>query len=161
MRFNLLVLSEHLLAFFTAVWVLGIGSRKPMILEVSVIGGNIRVPRGLLGYILVRILSLGPCISNVSITDFTDCFGQVLHILGNKTALTFPLGLQYSPVPCSDLGVWHSPEAFDCVDCLGMTGLMGCWGDALSLSKFLASPCLSGSLFMGSGPIAAEPRFPE
>ena len=42
-----------------------------------------------------------------------------------------------------------------------MTGLIGCWGDALSLSKFLASPDLLGSLFVRSGSNAAEPRFPE
>ena len=34
-------------------------------------------------------------------------------------------------------------------------------GDALSLSKFLGSPDLSGSLFMCSGSNAAEPRFLE
>ena len=32
-----------------------------------------------------------------------------------------------------------------------MTGLIGSWGDALSLSKFLASPDHSGSFFVGSG----------
>ena len=89
------------------------------------------------------------------------CFGQAMHILGNKIILTFPLWTSVFPSPCSDLGVWHSPEAFDCANCTGMTGLIGCWGDALSLSKFLASHDLSGSLFMGSGSNAAEPRFPK
>ena len=42
-----------------------------------------------------------------------------------------------------------------------MTGLIGRWRDALSLSKFLASHDLSGSLFVDSGSSAAEPRLPE
>ena len=42
-----------------------------------------------------------------------------------------------------------------------MAVLIRCWGDALYLSKLLASPDLSGSLFIGFGSSAGEPRFPE
>ena len=65
--------------------------------------GNIRVPGGLLGYLRVRVLSLGPV----------------------------------------------------------YTSLIGCWGDALSHSNFLALPDLSGSLFVGSRSNGVEPRFSE
>ena len=59
------------------------------------------------------------------------------------------------------LWFWHSLDASDYADCSRLTGLIGGWGDALSLSKFLASPDLTGSLFMCFGSNAAEPRFPE
>ena len=92
-----------------------------------------------------------------------NCFGQVMHTLGMKIALIFPLctAVFSSSLLVQALEVWHSPEAFDCVDCSGLTSLIACWGDTLSLSKFLASPYLSGSLLVGSGSNAAEPRFPE
>ena len=75
-----------------------------------------------------------------------------MHNLGNRVALIFSsLDFSIPQVPCSGLRIWHSLDACDCVDCSGLTGLIGCWGDALSLSKFLSSPDLSGSLFMGFG----------
>ena len=49
MRFILRVLADCLLAFFTAVWVSGIGSRTPRFLEVSVIGGTYAYPEGCFG----------------------------------------------------------------------------------------------------------------
>ena len=71
----------------------------------------------------------------MSITDSLNCFGQAMPIVGNKTThLTFLFGYQYSQVLTSDLGVWHNTEVFDCTDFSGVTGLIMCWGDALSLS---------------------------
>ena len=95
----------------------------------------------------------------MSITDSTKLFWSGDAYFG-KQDNNYISSLNFS-IPQSLLGIWHSPEAFDCADCSGMTCLIGCWGDALSRSKSLASPELSGSLFMGSGTNAAEPRFPE
>ena len=120
--------------------------------------GDKRVPRGLPGCLRVHVLSLGPVFHTCQSPTLRNCLGQVIHILGIKIALIFPLctsvftGSLFRPWK-----FWHSPEAFDCVDYSGLTSLIACWGDALSLSKFLASPDLSGSLLMGSGSNAAYP----
>ena len=160
MRFILWVLANGLLAFFCCCVGVGDWLSKTQVFGGFSDWGDIRVPGGLLGYLRVRVLSLRPVFHSCQSPTLLNCFGSGDAILGSKIAY-FLFGLQYSPVICSDLGVWHSPEAFDCVNCSGMTGLIGCWEDALSLSKSLTSPDLSGSLFMGSGSNAAEPRFPE
>ena len=144
---------DYLIASFccTAVWVSGIGSVTE-VLEVSVTGGggDIQIPRGLLGCLQVRVQQL------------TKLFWSGDAYFGNQDR-TYISSLHFS-IPwflVQTLEAWHSPEAFNCADCSGLTGLIAHWGDALSLSKFLALPDLSGSLLMGSRSSAAEPRFPE
>ena len=124
-------------------------------------GGTYAYPEGCL--VVSGFMYLGSVFSYVSITDFTKSFWSGDAYFGNQDS-TSVSSLHFSILQflVQTLEVWHSPEAFDCANCSGLTGLIACWGDALSLSKFFASSLdLSGSLLMGSGPNAAKPRFPE
>ena len=59
-----------------------------------------------------------------------NCFGQVMPIFRKRQHLNFSsldISISKSLVQTLEFGV--NAEAFDCADCSGLTGLIGCWGD--------------------------------
>ena len=92
MRFILRVLADYLLALLLLCGYRGLALGNPGFWRFRRLGGgDIRVPRGLLGYLWVRMLFLGPVFHTCQSRDFTELFGQVMHILGIEIALIFPL----------------------------------------------------------------------
>ena len=83
MRFNFRVLADHLLAFLTAVWVSGFGSRKPQFLEVSVIGGHTCTRRSAWVSQGSRIV-FGARILYLSFADFTILFWSGAAYFGKQ-----------------------------------------------------------------------------
>ena len=61
--------------------------------------GDIRVPGGVLEYLRIFVLSLGPVFHTRQSPTLLYCFGQVMHISGNKITLIFPLWTSVYPSP--------------------------------------------------------------
>ena len=60
--------------------------------------GDIRVPGGLLGCLRIRVLTWDPYFHTCQSPTLLNCFGQVMHILGIKIALIFPICTSVFPI---------------------------------------------------------------
>ena len=119
------------------MWALEIGW-VTQVLEASVIEGTYTYPVSCLGVSGFEYFLCGPYFHICQSPNLLNCFGQVMHVLGIKIALIFPICTSVLPVfLVQSLEVWHSPEAFDCEGCSALTGLIACWGDVQSSSHHL------------------------